>query len=83
MENFYCKRCGRKASSIRNLVAQSCQRHPDGSYKGKCELYEGEEKDEYTCKRCGRRARTIANLTAQSCQRHPDGSYKGKCTPAL
>jgi hypothetical protein len=83
MANYQCRYCGTKASSVSSLTASSCNRHPNGSYKGKHVLYEGSEKSQYTCKYCGSKASTISSLTASSCNRHPDGSYKGKHEPAL
>lgn len=83
MADVYCKRCGRKFSSVRIMANTNCEYHPDGHHKGKCSLYEGEEKDKYTCKYCGREFRTIRNMVITNCRHHPDGAYKGKCSPAL
>lgn len=83
MAKFYCEYCGTSASSVSSLTGGSCQRHPNGAYKGKHKLYEGSEKSKYTCKYCGTSASSIASLTGGSCQRHPDGAYKGKHAPAL
>ena len=83
MANFYCKYCGQRFSSVNNLTAQTCPYHPDGNHKGRHELYEGEEKSQYTCKYCGHKASSIINLTAQTCPRHPNGNHKGKHSPAL
>lgn len=83
MSNFYCEYCGTKASSIANLTASSCHRHPNGSNKGKHKLYEGSEKSKYSCKYCGTSASSITNLVSTSCHRHPDGSNKGKHAVAL
>ena len=83
MPDFYCKYCGREASSVSSLTSGTCQRHPDGPNKGKHALYEGSEKSRYTCKNCGRDASTLSSLTSGTCQRHPDGANKGKHQPAL
>lgn len=83
MENVYCRYCGLKSSSVSNLTAGSCPRHPNGVGKGKHTLYEGEEKSQYTCKYCVHKSSTISNLTPGSCPRHPDGINKGHHEPAL
>ena len=83
MPNYYCKYCGQRYNSINSLTANNCGRHPDGAYKGRHALYEGEEKSQYTCKYCGQRYNSISSMTANNCARHPDGSYKGKHSPAL
>jgi len=83
MANFYCEYCGSKASTITDLTASSCHRHPSGAGKGKHKLYEGSEKSKYSCKYCGTSASTISNLVASSCHRHPNGSNKGKHPVAL
>jgi DNA-directed RNA polymerase subunit RPC12/RpoP len=83
MPNYYCKYCGNKSSSVSNLTAGDCQRHPNGSCRGKHALYEGGEKPQYTCIYCGSKAPSISNLTAGQCQRHPDGACKGKHAPTL
>ena len=83
MANFYCKHCGQSYGSVQALTGGSCPRHPNGSNKGRHELYEGGEKDSYTCKYCGQSYRSIAALTGGSCPRHPNGSNRGKHSPAL
>lgn len=83
MANFYCEYCGTKYSSVSNLTASSCHRHPNGNNKGKHKLYEGSEKSQYVCKYCGTKYSTLSNLTSSSCHRHPDGTNKGKHSPAL
>ena len=80
---FYCKYCGRKASSVASLTSSPCIRHPDGQGKGRHVLYEGSEKEQYVCKHCGRKANSIATLTASKCIRHPNGPSKGNHEPAL
>jgi hypothetical protein len=79
----YCKYCGAKAASISSLTAATCQRHPNGPYKGRHALYEGAEKSKYECKNCGASAPTLSSLTAATCQHHPLGAYKGKHEAAL
>lgn len=83
MANYYCKHCGQRFPSVAALTSQSCARHPNGSGKGKHELYEGSEKSQYTCKYCGMKFNSISGMTAQSCSRHPNGPGKGKHSPAL
>ena len=83
MANFYCACCGANFSSVSSLTSNSCQRHPNGSNKGKHILYEGSEKSQYTCKYCGAKFSTLSSLTSNSCSKHPSGSNKGKHAPAL
>lgn len=83
MANFYCEYCGSKASSVSSLTGNPCNRHPNGSGKGKHKLYEGSEKTKYTCKYCGTSSSSINSLTGNPCNRHPNGSGKGKHSPAL
>lgn len=83
MANFYCEYCGTKSSSVSNLVAQPCYKHPDGNNKGKHKLYEGSEKKEYTCKHCGHKSSSISALVGQPCPKHPKGRNNGRHTPAL
>lgn len=83
MPNYYCEYCGTKSSSISDLTAISCYRHPLGSGKGKHKLYEGSEKEEYNCKYCGDSSSSILSLTANSCFRHPNDAENGKHSPAL
>lgn len=83
MANCYCVYCGQKSSSVANLTAGWCSKHPDGVNRGKHVLYEGAEKSQYVCKYCGRTNSTIANLVSGWCSRHPDGVNKGKHSPAL
>ena len=83
MADCYCKYCGKSFSSVRSLTSDTCSRHPDGVYKGKHVLYEGDEKSEYLCKYCGRKFSSLRSLTSETCSRHPDGNGKGKHSPAL
>ena len=83
MANYYCKNCGEKFQSIRNLTSLPCRRSPFGTYKGKHELYEGTEKDFYTCKYCGDKFPTISALTSAMCRNSPEGRYKGRHIPSL
>lgn len=82
-ERYYCKYCGAYRSSVQNLTAGSCPRHPDGPCKGRHALYQGGEKAQYTCMYCGTKRSSIAALTGGSCPRHPNGPCKGKHSPAL
>jgi DNA-directed RNA polymerase subunit RPC12/RpoP len=83
MGNYYCRNCGMEFSSVNALTAATCRNHPNGSHKGKHELYEGCEKSKYTCKYCGLQASSLRALTAATCRFHPNGSHKGKHIPAL
>jgi len=83
MARYYCKHCGRDASSVSSLVSGFCIRHPDGANKGKHVLYEGGEKSRYTCRNCGRDSSSLSSLTSAFCIRHPDGANKGRHQPAL
>lgn len=83
MANYFCKQCGSQFSSISSLTVGSCQRHPNGAYKGNHVPYEGNEKSRYTCKLCGSQSSSISSLTAGSCQRHPNGAYKGNHEPVI
>ena len=83
MKKYNCEYCGTANSSISNLVAGPCHRHPLGSNKGKHKLYEGSEKSKYDCKYCGTSVSSLQSLTASPCHRHPNGANKGKHAPAL
>ena len=83
MANYYCKNCGIKFPNVSSLTANTCPRHPNGTHKGKHQLYEGSEKSSYTCKYCGMSFRSIVAMTAGTCLRHPDGPHKGRHSPAL
>ncbi len=83
MANYYCKYCGQKFSSVNSLTSHNCPRHPNGTFKGNHELYEGSEKSKYTCKYCGQIFSSISSMTDHNCPRHPDGTFKGKHSPAL
>ncbi|MFT5891828.1 MAG: hypothetical protein ACI9Y7_001935 [Dokdonia sp.] len=83
MPNYYCELCGQKASNIPSLTSGNCKRHPNGSLKGKHQLYEGSEKSKYTCKLCGSTNSSLAGLTSGACRNHPNGLLKGNHKPAL
>lgn len=83
MAKFYCEYCGRSFSSVSDLTANWCARHPNGTNQGKHKLYEGSEKSKYTCKYCGREFSSISELVANWCARHPNGTNQGKHAPAL
>ena len=83
MANFYCEYCGQKYTSVQSLTANKCMRHPNGSFKGKHKLYEGNEKSQYVCKYCGQKYSSLSSLTANKCLRHPSGNFQGKHSPAL
>ena len=83
MANCYCVYCGQKSSSVANLTAGWCSKHPDGVNRGKHVLYEGSEKSQYVCKYCGQKYSSLSSLTGISCYRHPDGPNKGKHAPVL
>lgn len=82
-ENFYCRYCGVRRSSVQSLTAGYCPRHPAGAGKGRHVLYQGSEKKQYTCMYCGVKRSDIASLTAGYCSRHPAGAGKGRHEPAL
>ncbi|MBC7365559.1 MAG: hypothetical protein H7343_01910 [Undibacterium sp.] len=83
MPNYYCQHCGTKATSVAQLTANPCYRHPDAPNRGKHALYEGSEKPSYTCKYCGTKSSSISSLTSNPCYRHPTGANKAKHSPAL
>lgn len=82
MANYYCENCGAKNSSVAGLTSGNCKNHPNGTFKGKHQLYEGIEKSQYTCKLCGTKNSSIAGLTSGNCKNHPNGTFKGKHQPA-
>ena len=82
-KNYYCEYCGHKFPDLRQLTSASCNRHPDGSNKGRHKLYEGSEKSKYECKYCGKQFGSILLMTGVSCLRHPKGENKGGHAPAL
>ncbi|MDR1468676.1 MAG: hypothetical protein LBT00_05225 [Spirochaetaceae bacterium] len=75
-EKFYCKWCGLSYPSVSSLTHSSCPRNPEGRYH---ELYEGNEKSQYTCKYCGQKYPSLSSLTAISCFKSPHGKH----APAL
>ena len=83
MPNYYCKNCGGKYPTVSSLTSSYCPRHPEGANKGKHELYQGNEKNQYCCQYCGVNYPTIQSMTANFCPRHPKGANKGKHAPAL
>lgn len=83
MANFFCVYCGQKFSSVQQLVNSNCAKHPNGTFKGKHQLYEGGEKSQYTCKYCGNKFSSLQQLTSANCAKHPNGTFKGKHSPAL
>ena len=83
MANYYCKYCGMMFHGVAQMTAYNCPRHPNGSNRGRHELYEGSEKSGYTCKFCGRIFPSIRIMTAYTCPRHPDGTNRGKHSPSL
>jgi len=72
MATFYCKWCGDKNSTIRDLTSYNCTKNPYGQ---KHEPYEGDEKKEYVCKYCGAKNSTIRNLTSYNCSNSPSGKH--------
>jgi hypothetical protein len=75
-ENYYCKWCGVKYSSISSLTSGSCSKNPGGK---KHELYEGGEKKQYVCKYCGVKYSSLSSLTSGSCYKSPHKKH----SPAL
>ena len=72
MENYYCKCCGSKYSTITSLTSGSCTKNPEGRHHV---LYDGSEKSQYVCKYCGSKYSTLAILTSGTCSKNPDGKY--------
>lgn len=70
MANFYCKYCGMKYSSIKDLTFGSCFKNPNGKNHVP---YEGEEKSQYYCEYCGMKYSSIKDLTFGSCSKNPNG----------
>ena len=70
---FYCKHCGMEFPSVRDLIMNWCQNHPQGKNGFHHELYEGSIKQQYTCKHCGQSYRSLRDLTRNACMRHPSG----------
>ena len=54
-KNYYCEYCGHKFPNVQQLASATCQRHPNGSNRGRHKPYEGSEKSSYTCKHCGKK----------------------------
>lgn len=77
-QNYYCKWCGNKYSTVSSLTSNVCPRNPQKG--GRHSLYEGTEKKQYVCKYCGNKYSTITSLTANVCPRNPN---KGRHEPAL
>jgi DNA-directed RNA polymerase subunit RPC12/RpoP len=69
-QNYYCKWCGLKFSSVMGLTSGPCSRNPDGK---RHQLYEGSEKSQYVCKHCGLKFSTLIGLTAGPCSKNPNG----------
>ncbi len=68
MTKYYCKWCGRSASSERSLESQTCRQNPNSD---RHEVYEGGERSVYTCKYCGKNYDSIRDLTSRHCSRGP------------
>lgn len=78
-EKHFCEFCGKEFHSVRDLVANSCKRHPEGVNEGSHKLYEGSIKKRYSCVYCGKEAKSIANLTVNKCKHSPiGGNHKPK-----
>jgi DNA-directed RNA polymerase subunit RPC12/RpoP len=75
-EQYYCKWCGKKFSSVRTLSQINCNRNPEGKTHA---LYEGDKKDTYTCKYCGIKNSNMMSLTNHPCKNSPSK----RCSPAL
>jgi transcription elongation factor Elf1 len=71
-ENFYCKWCGQKHSSVTSLTVGSCSKSPGKKH----ELYEGSEKSQYTCKYCGQKYSSLTSLTCGSCAKSPNKKHQ-------
>ena len=70
-QNFYCKYCGVRFSSIMSLTRNSCNYSPTKYHV----LYEGSERNQYTCKYCGIKYNNLQTLVKNTCQRNPQGKY--------
>lgn len=82
-KNYYCEYCGHKFPNVQQLASATCQRHPNGSNRGRHKLYEGSEKSSYTCKHCGKKFPSIMVMVGGTCPYHPNGANKGSHSPAL
>lgn len=71
-QNYYCKYCGTKNSSISALTSNACSMNPS---KGKHALYEGSEKAQYSCKLCGTKNSSMSALVHNHCSRNSNGKY--------
>lgn len=82
-DNYYCKYCGARYNSISSLTSGNCPRHPNGSYKGRHAVYQGDsDQKKYFCEYCGAQYNSISSMTSGNCPRHPDGTYKGRHSPS-
>lgn len=81
-DNYSCRFCGSRFSSISSMTANKCSRHPDGAYKGYHSPYQGDNaKKKFFCSYCGSSFTSIGSMTANKCSRHPNGAYKGYHSP--
>jgi hypothetical protein len=63
VQNYYCKWCGVKNTSVTGLINSSgCTLSPTKKH----ELYEGSEKSQYVCKYCGVKNSSIKGLLLSS-----------------
>jgi len=74
-QNYYCKWCGNRYSSVKTLTSGTCPNSPTKKH----ELYEGSEKSQYTCKYCGNKYSSLKTLTNGSCPNSPTKKHQ----PAL
>ncbi|MDE7033837.1 MAG: hypothetical protein K2O68_02485, partial [Mucispirillum sp.] len=79
LQFFYS--CGEEFSSLRDLLNSNCYKHPNGSYSGSHQAYEGNKNNPFCCKYCGEEFRTLKDLLNSNCYKHPNGSYSGSHEP--
>ncbi len=70
-QNFYCKYCGIKYSSVMSLTRNTCNYSPTKYHV----LYQGSERAKYTCKYCGIKYNNLQTLVRNTCQKNPKGKY--------
>ena len=79
--SVYCKLCGEEFSSLRDLLNSNCYKHPNGTYSGSHQAYEGNKTNTFCCKYCGEEFRTLKDLINSNCYKHPNGTYSGSHEP--
>ena len=77
----YCKLCGEEFNNLRDLTNNTCRNHPNGSFNGRHQVYEGSNMNPFCCKLCGEEFNNLRDLINNTCRNHPNGSYNGKHEP--